>query len=245
MLINKKQFTLKQLDILIPLIKFKSDLCSTEIVQDKQIRYKDIDPTSSFYFHISLTDFINQKPDILVEYMPNSALVMPGTAMRLKEENIMGRLENWLKLLETYNSKNIDDSIIDDYTEEYYTEFILINDPTNEKPLKIPQALLLDEYLKNLHNTLTDYSDTLNQEDIDEIKEDISELRNSITKIKKSDFVLKLSRISAKLTRAGLDLVKEFLSEAKKEGLKKVLGWAIENGPGIMEGLIKQITSHH
>lgn len=243
-MINKRQYTLKQLEYLKPLIEFKSDFCIVKIGEEF-IQYTDVNPQSDFYFRISLLDFKNQKLEITIDYKPSSQIKFSSSVAKMLPKDILGILSFWISLLINYNEFPLEvDQILKEYTDDYFAEFILVDDPSNDKPLKVPQALLLDEYLKYVVTKIDDFSEEIARDDIEEIKNDVIELRSVVTKVKKSEIVKRMSIISAKMTKAGLSFIKEFLSEAKKEGIKKILSWAIENGPGLAEGLIKQLTKH-
>ena len=244
-MINKRQYTLLQLEILKPLLEYKSYFFTSGIEANKQIFYKDATPLSSFFFSISLEDFRNQRQEIQISFTPTSSALMVCFASKVKPTDIFTHLKNWENILKSYEDFPIgEEKIIKDYTDEYYAEFILVDDPSNEQPLKVSQALLLDEYLEYVEHNIAEFIDEKNETEITDIKKDIAQLRRIITRVNKSEFVKKLSVISAKMTKVGLDLIKEFLTEGKKMGIKKALGWVIENGPELIEGFINHQIKH-
>jgi len=127
-----------------------------------------------------------------------------------------------------------DDPILNSFRDQYYAEFEILEEDADIKPLNTNQILFLDSHLEDIEKKLDKYKSDKNSDDIEEIKGDIKILRENLTTKSKKWVIENLSKVWAKITKQGTTLLKEFLSESKREmikqGVKGVIEAIKENG---------------
>jgi hypothetical protein len=168
---------------------------------------------------------------LLIDFKPKNKSNTSNSQNWIEVKNLETYFTNWIIILEKYESISsfYDDPILKSFTEEYYAEFEIIDDD-KEQPLKTKQILLLDEYLEFVENTITNFQNTDNESQIEEIRNDVINLRENLSSKSKAWVVKNLSKIWGKLTKQGVKFMKEFLSEGRKKLIQEGIKYVVENG---------------
>ena len=82
---------------------------------------------------------------------------------------------------------------------------------------------MLDKHLEFIENEIEKHITSKNSNEIILIQEGILDLRNNLTKKSKKWVVKRLSKIWGRIAKQGVPLIKEFLTEVRKEIIKHVV----------------------
>ncbi|MDI5948542.1 hypothetical protein [Flavobacterium yafengii] len=227
----KKKIPLQILKTLVPFLKKESSMF--EIIPQNQFLIKIVDKDKNSDFHFIIEDFKNESAfSVLVNRKPESDLATKIHRKWVNADLLEKEFQSWLNILEDYdNIKSIfDDNILEAFSNEYYSEFEIIDEDAEINPLKIKQILLLDEHLEKIQNNIEKYKTDINEVEIDDIICEVIELRENLTKKSKKWVIKKLSVVWAKISKQGPVLIKEFLSEGSKYLIKESVKFIFEKG---------------
>ena len=101
--------------------------------------------------------------------------------------------------------------------------------------------LAIDEHLEEIIDNISEYANEYNSDEIEEIKTEASTLRKQLGLLDKKTVVNKLSKIWARMSKSGVEVIKQFLAEGKKQLIQAVVKSFFEQGPHLLE----QVTKHH
>ncbi|WP_179317939.1 hypothetical protein [Winogradskyella undariae] len=238
---KKKDLPLVILKSLQPFVNLRGDKFETLEPKENLLKVVDQEPESDFHFTIEeFKKAQNGKFQFLMNRSPKSQNETDNYKTWVDISQLEPQFKTWIKLLDEYENVNsfFDDPIIKSFTEEYFTEFEIIDEDADIKPLNTKQILLLDSHLEDVEKRLTEYTNDKNVDEISEIKEDINELRENLTNKSKKWVIKRLSKVWAKIAKQGTKFIKEFLSESKKEiikqGVKGFIELIKENGPDLL-----------
>lgn len=231
----KKKLPLTVLEILEPFLSKKGNNYELAESGEYLLQFKDKDKASDFYFRIMKYKNGNELL-LLIEFKPASKDSVENTQTWVRAGALEPHFTNWISLLDRYDKvKSIfDDPIIDAFKNEYYADWELVDEDADIAPFSPKKILLLDEHLEYIESNIEKYKTETNEQEILEIKSNVSELRKNLTKKSKAWVVNNLSNIWAKITKQGPGLLKEFISEAKKEIIKGGAKYLIEQATEII-----------
>ncbi|AEA42968.1 hypothetical protein [Fluviicola taffensis] len=198
------------------------------------IRFIDKDPGSDFYFNVE--EFrLDKGFQLLIDWKPLDKQNVANKRMWIAASALDQFLSKWLELLDGYDKVKtvFDDPIVESYSEDFFSEFELI-DEDEEQPVTIKQALLIDEHLDSITNRIDTFINDKNELQIIEIKKDIQDLKENLTTQSKKTILKSLTRIWGKIAKQGIPLIKEFLTEAKKQIIKQSVSILLEKGGDII-----------
>ncbi|MBB1150474.1 hypothetical protein H4K35_10155 [Myroides sp. NP-2] len=238
---KKKDLPLVILKSLEPYVNLIGEKFEVVDPKDNLLKVIDIDSESSFHFTIVRYQLSNGGTyQFYMERAPkndkNNGVY--GTWLEISE--LSKQFESWTNILDEYEEVNsfFDDPIVKSFSEEFYTEFEIVDEDADKIPFNTKQILILDNYLNKVDETLSHYITEGNSSDVNDIKEEILLLRENLTKKSKKWVVSKLSKIWAKIAKQGTVFIREFLSESKKElikqGVKGLIGYVKENGQDLL-----------
>lgn len=224
----KKKVPLQVHEFMEPYLDKKGENFQSIAPDGFMLRFIDNDPYSDFYFNV---EQYKQDRDfqLLIDFKPMNKQTLANRKTWIKAQDLQANFSNWLKLLEGYeNVKTIfDDPIIESFANEYYAEFELIDEDADRVPLYPKQILLLDEHLELIEKGIGKYITKENASEIKLIQDGIVDLKNNLTKKSKKWVFKKLSKIWGQIAKQGVPLIKEFLTEVRKEfinqGVKQLL----------------------
>lgn len=229
----KKKIPLVVLKSLEKFVTIKGE--EFEVLEPKEylLRVVDKDKNSDFYFNIK--DFrIEKGLRFQIDYKPRDSQSIQNFELWIMDSELESFFDKWLRLLREYDTVKsfYDDPILRSFANDYYSEFEIIDENADTEPLKPAQIFLLDKHLEYLEKNIGKYEDDTNRLKIQEISEDINELRENLTSKSKAWVINGLSFIWAKITTQGINLMKDLLSETKKQaviqGVKLLIGQSIE-----------------
>ena len=236
-MIKKKDLPLVILKVLEPFVNLKNDKYEVLKSNDILLHIIDKDPNSNFHFKLLKFEksSTNNSFKFLMSKCPRSSTNPDVYQGWIDISSSVAQFEDWSNLLNEYETINyFEDPITKSFQEEFYSEFEIVDDIDNTKPLNIKQILLLDSYLENVESKLVEFLDEENSIEIQDIQKQIITLRENLTNKSKKWVVEKLTTIWAKIAKQGTKFVKEFLSETKKEvikqGVKGLIEYVKENG---------------
>lgn len=232
----KKNIPLAVLESLEKYVSLKGETFTVIAPDEFLVQVVDVEPESSFYFNIK--DYkIENGLKILIDRCPHNKNSTKNQAAWIEEKSLDSYFNAWVNLLDGYKRVKTfyDDPIANAFAEEYYAEFEILEEP--DKPFKINQILFLDEYLENIEDNIEKFATEKNSTAIREIKNEVISLRDNLTTQSKVWVTKKLSIIWGKIAKQGTKLIKEFITEAKKQTIQKGVKFIIEHGPDIIKGI--------
>lgn len=227
----KKKIPLQVLETIEPYLNRKGESFDAVTPGGKLLKFKDKDDSSDFYFNIET--YKNENGfQLLIDWKPINKQTTANKKIWIKAEQLDLYFNKWLELLNGYETvKTIyDDPILEAFTEEYYTEFEIVDDNGDVNPFSTKQVLLLDAHLDSIQKKIDKFQTRENRTEIEKIKNNIENLRNNLTKKSKNWVIAQVSKIWAQITKQGPKLMKEFLSETKKQAIKEGIKLLFENG---------------
>ncbi len=239
---KKKDLPLTILKSLEPFVNLKGD--KFEVVDPKENLLKVIDKDLESKFHFTIEKYqkaSNGTFQFLMTRAPKSEHDNGNYHAWVDISSLSPQFEAWLNLLTQYESTTsfFDDPIVEEFYNEFYAEFEIIDDEdADKKPFATKQILLLDNYLETVDNKLSELITSNNEVEINDIKESIILLRENLTIKSKKWVISKLTQVWAKIAKQGVSFIKEFLSESKKElikqGIKGLIEFVVENGQNLL-----------
>lgn len=239
---KKKDLPLVILRALEPYVSLKGE--KFEVIEPREYLLKavDKDVSSDFHFTIEKYQKISNSNgfQFLMTRSPKNSNDTGNYQLWVEISGLGGQFDSWLKLLNEYETVNsfFDDPITNSFKKEFYAEFEIIDDDADINPLSTKQILLIDSYLENVGDKLSEFTTDTNSEDIQEIKEEVLLLRDNLTKKSKKWVVNKLTIIWAKIAKQGTRFIKEFLTDSKKEvikqGVKGLVGYIKESAVDLL-----------
>lgn len=228
---KKKDLPLVILKSLQPFVNLRGE--KFEILDPKDNLLKVVDQEPESIFHFTIEEYRkaqNGRFQFLMSCSPKSQDENGIYKSWLEISQLEPQFQAWIKLLDEYENVEsfFDDPILESFRDEYFTEFEIIDEDADTKPLNTKQILLLDSHLEDVGERLSDYLTEKNTDQISEIQEDILELRENLTNKSKKWIIENLTIIWAKIAKQGTKFIKEFLSESKKEVIKHGVKGLIE-----------------
>ncbi|MGI4806379.1 MAG: hypothetical protein ACRYFL_16545 [Janthinobacterium lividum] len=147
--------------------------------------------------------------------------------------------ENWVKILKEYDSIDLsqEDEFIKHYQEEYFEEWKIVDEDTNEKPFNNQQQIAIFRLLEYVETKLKE--DENQDSELTHIIQETESLKANIQNLTKNAVVKGLSKIFAKIKKKGLPLLFEVLKEVKKEIIKKVITEGFEIGSSTFHHIVQ------
>lgn len=238
---KKKDLPLVILKSLERFVNLKGD--KFDVVDPKENLLKVIDKELDSGFHFTIKKYQkanNGNFQVLVSRIPRNINDNGVVESWVEISSLANHFEAWIKLLDEYESvaSFFDDPITKSFKEEFDAEFEIIDEKAQTNPFDTKRVLLLDSYLEDVENKLDNFKTERNALYIEEIKTEINVLRDNLTSKSKKWVIDKLTRIWAKIAKQGTKLIKEFLSESKKElikqGVKGLIEYAKEGGTNLL-----------
>ena len=220
----KKKVPLQVHEFMEPYLDKKGENFQTIEADGFMMKFIDNDSNSDFYFNIEQYK-IDRDFQLLIDFKPINKQSITNRKTWIKAQELQTQFSIWLKLLEGYNSVRTiyDDPIVESYSNDFYEEFEVIDEEADKVPLSPDQILLLDKHLEFIENEIEKHITSKNSNEIILIQEGILDLRNNLTKKSKKWVVKRLSKIWGRIAKQGVPLIKEFLTEVRKEIIKHVV----------------------
>ena len=219
-----------------PYIYLKDILFRVKDKADTLLHLEDIDEGSDFYFSIKKIEGTGGRPIAYYEYSPGSEIFMSSKSGGIDIEKVNTVLEKWIGLLERYKKVNtlFDDTILNGFKDEFYTAFEIIEEDANIHAFNTDQILFLDSFFGKMQERLElgEYTESGVPEMIQEVIDDIQETRDNLTYKPKRWVIEKLSIIAAKLSKEGVQFIKDFIQEAKKQIIPTIVKALMESAKG-------------
>lgn len=195
------------------------------------LRFEDLDDSSSFYFEINDYKDVSSRGvfHYTITYKPINQNRLEETSENLNFSDLYHRLESWINVIQSFDviphfSNN---PILENYIEENYQEYEILDDDADVVPFDLPRQILIDNYLDEVIIRLVSYEEE-NEENLEELKAVAVELKSTLTQSTKNQVVRKLSVLWAMAREKGIPIFKEIFVELAKEVIiamgKKMLG---------------------
>jgi hypothetical protein len=227
----KKKVPLQVHEFMEPYLDKKGEHFQSIDANGFMLKFIDVDDESDFYFNIEEYK-LDREFQLLIDFKPTNKQNLANRRTWIKAQDLQTQFSNWIKILEGYSKVRTvyDDPIIESFANEYYDEFELIDEDADKVPLNTEQILLLDNHLILIENGLEKYITQENALEIKRIQEGISDLKNNLTKKSKKWVFKKLSKIWGQIAKQGVPLIKEFLTEVRKEFIKQGVKYFLTGG---------------
>ena len=232
----KKKLPLTVLESLEKFVQLNGEQFEIHAHEKFMLSLSDNDKNSDFFFNIEECKNENGLK-LLIGWKPINKDNIISKRMWIDCKDLEIYFNNWIIVLKGYEKVNsfFDDPILNSYAEDYYSEFIIVDEDLETIPFKPQQILMLDAHLETIEDNIEKYKTEVNNEQIDDIKKDINELRGKLTIKSRKWIIRNISIIWAKITKLGTPLLKEFLSEAKKTVVREGIKYMIEQGAGLVK----------
>jgi hypothetical protein len=228
---KKKDLPLSILKALESFVNLKGE--KFEVVDPKENLLKVIDKDVNSVFHFTIEKYQKSGGGPFQFWVTRAPKNINDNGIYqnwFEASAINGQFDAWINLLNEYDTVKsfFDDPIIKSFQEEFYAEFEIIDEDAETNPFKTNQILILDSYLENVDNKLTEFITKNNSDEITEIKAEINSLRDNLTIKSKKWVVKRLTTIWAKIAKQGAKFIREFLDESKKELIKQSVKGLVE-----------------
>ncbi|RDV13038.1 hypothetical protein DXT99_21930 [Pontibacter diazotrophicus] len=202
---------------------------------DFEIDITDVDTESNFKFLISNPKYANQNVSILVVYSPESIESTAPRRFNIIDKSLLEHLTYWVKLVRSYDNIRTtkEEKVLREYEEEFFDKFEIIDEDADVKPYNLEIQLAFDKFLTHTIKVLEEDKEE-NQPLIDEA----TDFKENLTKLTKKETIRRLSKLFAKVRQKSLSLVNKIFEEAKKEGLKRLIGGGFDSIGGLLESVI-------
>ncbi|EPR68060.1 hypothetical protein [Cyclobacterium qasimii] len=231
----KKKIPFVVLETLEKYVNLEGDQFNILPSKNFLLKIIDNDLESDFYFNVE--EFkIEKELKLLIDLKPRNKSTTNNSRTWIEINKLDSVFYSWVNLLKDYGEINsfYDDPILKSFEDDYYSEFEIIEEDADIKPLKPTQIVLLDKYLEDVENSIENFATDNNIVEIQEIKKDVINLRENLTSKPKAWIIRSLSKIWAKLTKQGTKFLKEFVSETRKQAIKQGVKFMVEQGTDLL-----------
>lgn len=208
--------------VLNALAKYKNLKGKEFVPVDKEedlFRFSGIGENEVFYYHIKNYHFRSGKHYADIVYKPYSQTTLQERVVAVPINDIKSSFDHWLNHLKQYEAATdiYDDPIVQSYQKDYFTDFKIIEDDDNNY-LHPKQLLMLDQYLENFEQKLSEYSeDDENIVEIKAIHKEVQSVRKNIASKTKLWLADKTALVLAKITKLGPKYIGKFTDDLRKE----------------------------
>ncbi|MEI6949935.1 hypothetical protein V9K67_22300 [Paraflavisolibacter sp. H34] len=239
---NKKNLPLSLLKDTDQLLKefqkltFENEDIIHKIDDDKSLLLFRDKEHPSFYFQVTTPNQTSDHRSFFhFQFVPhNEHSIERNATFNNALPEVVKNFNYWISLLRQYNEINLseEDFITQQYEEELFHEFEIVDDDAYIKPFEHEKQIFLYKLLTYVESELKkeDNRDVKIQELICETQD----LKENIQNLTKKNVIRKLSKIFAKVKKHGIKLFQEVLNEAKKELIKKALSGGIDEISSLM-----------
>jgi hypothetical protein len=237
----KKQIPLELIEIMQPLVNSFSDAITP--VREDSVLYKliDRDRLSDFYFEIIRQERKEGKLGYIIGYKPQNKAIINEYTCWVNLDSIPPTLKNWYDVVDGYNSyKTVhDDPILQQYEEEFYKDFKIVDVDAKHCRFDFAQQLVLIEYLEKVEEFLEEAGLEMPNEVGCELLEDVKQLKREIAVENKNAVIRRLSRLWGKFRKHSIKacnfVINEFAKEVIKEAAKKGINMHWEQLPNYIQ----------
>ncbi|MDB5287141.1 MAG: hypothetical protein JWR05_2090 [Mucilaginibacter sp.] len=226
-----------------PIVRENFKLCKIEMRENYLLFLRDSELDSDFYFGI-IKERTDSSGNQIIEYAvnPASSSNMISKSHTYNLDTFVMHFKSWFSNINFYSQDSIlNDPILNGYKKEFYDDFRIMDDDADTNTFNYQQQLLLDRFLDNVIDNISELQNERNKEVIDAIIEDTIILQSELTEETKNGFMGKLSLILAKARKGGIKvsifMLKEFSKEIFKESAKEMFDFAINHSSGITKYL--------
>ncbi len=235
-MIDPKQKPLKEakeiedlLDKIRELAKKNIDLI-TVTEGNGYIRLEDLSHTE-FYFQVANSSIDNntKKISFVVERKPRDDNSIQKVSVSGNKETIINQVKNWIRILRDYESISFSEErkFLMHYENQYYTEFEIIDDNSEDIPFDLKQQLFLNELLVLIEETVNEYEEI--DKDVKlELTNSSKEIRASLGKDSKKSVIRSVSKLIAKIRFRSVDLLGKILKKVREELFDRALSHGID-----------------
>ena len=201
-------------------VQDNNDILKVTQRNEFDILVEDTSYVSNFTFQIQNPELAKNSLDISYEfhYNPYNGVNLNSFSGKGIPKLILERLKGWTKLIRKYNEIQLtpEDSILQEYEEEFYTHFEIVEDDADFKPFNLEQQILIDKVYDAVIVTLEEDPET-NQDLIIEAKE----IKDVISTSTKKEIVSRSSKLYAKIRRFTVPVLKKFASKLNEEMIER------------------------
>jgi hypothetical protein len=176
-----------------------------------------------------------------ISYRPQSERLIEPVTTHVPGERISFHLNQWLALLDTYNSLS-EDPVLKQSAQEFYAEFELVDEDAESTYFHHNQQLYIDNYLDGFIKLLEAKKTEINAVEIDAIIEDAKDLQDNQTNYTKKVVVERISRLAAKCKKAGIKVLQSVWDETKSQVIKEIVKGTVTNPTRLIETITSWIS---
>lgn len=182
------------------------------------------DNGSNFSFTVNTPKFDEKKNTVYnIEFTPRNQFDLEIMRMLGNQEQLLSTLEKWIQRIREYNKINFTEEYYIEaaYQKEFLDEYEIVDENADIEPFNFEQQEKLNKFLIDLVGVLEVNRDKI--ENSEELIEQTKKLIQDLPKVTKKHFMKNLSVVIGKLRKFGVELFKELMKEAVKEGFKLLI----------------------
>jgi len=180
-------------------------------------------PYSDFFFKAKEEEKSNF---FSITMSPFSERVMVGTNSEEMGHTIPSFISRWEDLLKRYDSLHssfFDDPITQDYEDEFFNKWKIMEEDADTKPFDLQRQLLIDKYLEAAIQKLETLKTKENEKEIEALKAQANEIRQNLTRQTKNQVVRGLAKFWAMARKMGLDVLRDIFIDLASGVIQKML----------------------
>lgn len=164
----------------------------------------------------------------LISRNPANRYSLNNEEATISNDQLGSHFKTWQELMESYNTLSspfdtVEDSILKEYTEEFYSEFELLDDDADVKSYDLKTQILIDKIAETVIKQINTYQGDISEEDKEAIINDAEDLRATQTSSTKKEVASKVSKVLGRIRKVSFELLKDVLKDLAKEGIKALL----------------------
>jgi hypothetical protein len=225
---HKKQLPLVLLKALQPVINNNLTLIEPVISENLILDLRDKDEKSDFYFRLTDQKLQGNTLIFAVDFKPKDEVNVGNVLSWNAIDGVVVLLENWLKLIVSYNELETiyDDPILKTYIQEIEIELVIEDAESVTKPFSHHHQEIIYEFLHRAKEEINQFQE-LNQfvpsEEINQINEEIDDLQRNLTRRTKRQVFSQLVVILARAKKLSFTLGKELFIQVISNVISKFL----------------------
>jgi hypothetical protein len=164
----KKKLPLTVLESLEKFVQLNGEQFEIHAHEKFMLSLSDNDKNSDFFFNIEECKNENGLK-LLIGWKPINKDNIISKRMWIDCKDLEIYFNNWIIVLKGYEKVNsfFDDPILNSYAEDYYSEFIIVDEDLETIPFKPQQILMLDAHLETIEDNIEKYKTEVNNEQIE------------------------------------------------------------------------------
>ncbi len=227
---NKAKFPFIVLDALQPWFQYESKYFNRVFPTSDEFLVRYVSAIfPEFYFQITKVAAIeNQGVVFQAVRCPGNATNTAAASSNVPSTALQGWFNIWFDLITSYEKllspyDKPEDSLVEDYTKEFFDEFELLDEDADSKPYDLKMQIVIDKIADTVIKQIGGYQGVISDDEKQTIITEAQELKNTQTSLPKKEAAKKSAKLLARIRKVSLELLKEVFKDLVKEGITSLL----------------------